>query len=165
MANNTARLALPYILPGQAQKELFHNEALQRLDLLVQAVVYDEPSDIPPKAPMVGQTYLVGKEPSGEWAEYPEHLASFTEAGWIYAAPFNGMSVVLPDGRTARFHNGAWSFGVVEASVMRINGRDVLGGTPRAVEPASGGTIIDAEARRVLEQVLAVLKDNGLTSR
>jgi hypothetical protein len=28
MADTTPRFALPFILPGQAQKELFHNEAL-----------------------------------------------------------------------------------------------------------------------------------------
>ena len=37
--DSTARLALPFLAPGQAQKELYHNEALSRLDLLVQTVV------------------------------------------------------------------------------------------------------------------------------
>lgn len=35
----TARLKLPFLVPGQAQKELFHNEALQIIDMLVQPVV------------------------------------------------------------------------------------------------------------------------------
>mgnify|MGYP006199852597 CR=1 FL=1 len=34
MSDATARFALPFILPGQAQKELFHNEALTRLEAL-----------------------------------------------------------------------------------------------------------------------------------
>ena len=37
MSDATARLALPFIAPGQAQKELFHNEALTRIDALLQA--------------------------------------------------------------------------------------------------------------------------------
>ncbi len=35
----TPRLSLPFIVPGQAQKELFHNEALQLLDVLVAGAV------------------------------------------------------------------------------------------------------------------------------
>ena len=32
MPETSPRFALPYILPGQAQKEIFHNEALAMLD-------------------------------------------------------------------------------------------------------------------------------------
>ena len=35
----TPRLSLPTLIPGQAQKELFHNEALQVLDFLVAGAV------------------------------------------------------------------------------------------------------------------------------
>lgn len=35
----TPRLALPLLQPGQAQKEMYHNEALARLDLAVQPAV------------------------------------------------------------------------------------------------------------------------------
>lgn len=41
MPDTTANLGLPFILPAQAQKHVTHNEALQRLDVLVQAVVWD----------------------------------------------------------------------------------------------------------------------------
>ncbi len=50
----THRLALPHILPGQAQKELFHNEALQALDLVVAAAVEEPPRAAPPAAPAPG---------------------------------------------------------------------------------------------------------------
>ena len=33
--DQTSRLALPYLLPNQAQKHVTHNEALRRLDALV----------------------------------------------------------------------------------------------------------------------------------
>lgn len=36
MSDATARFAFPLIAPGQAQKELFHNEALARVDALLQ---------------------------------------------------------------------------------------------------------------------------------
>ena len=35
--SNTPRLRVPFLSPGQAQKEFFHNEALQTFDILVAA--------------------------------------------------------------------------------------------------------------------------------
>lgn len=162
MANSTTRLKLPLILPGQAQKELFHNEALQRLDILVQAAAAGGPLNSPPDRPDVGATYLVGDEPEGEWRNHSHHISSYTEAGWIYLAPLAGMRIALPDGTIAHFRDGAWSFGELEASTLRLNGRQVLGGALRSIQSPSEGAVIDAEARRTLEQVLALLKEHGL---
>ena len=39
MSDRTARLGLPFILPGQAQKELFHNEALTLVDAALHPAV------------------------------------------------------------------------------------------------------------------------------
>ena len=39
MSEETVNLALPYILSAQAQKHVTHNEALRRLDGMVQLVV------------------------------------------------------------------------------------------------------------------------------
>lgn len=45
MPDKTPNLALPFILPAQAQKHVTHNEALQRLDALVQLVVVGNSRD------------------------------------------------------------------------------------------------------------------------
>jgi hypothetical protein len=39
--SQTARLGLPYIVSGQAQKEVTHNEGLNKLDAFVTPVVAD----------------------------------------------------------------------------------------------------------------------------
>ncbi|UWU13073.1 DUF2793 domain-containing protein [Rhizobium sullae] len=36
MSDESTNLALPYILPSQSEKDVTHNEALQRLDAVVQ---------------------------------------------------------------------------------------------------------------------------------
>lgn len=36
LSETTPRLALPYLMPAQAQKHVTHNEALRMLDALVQ---------------------------------------------------------------------------------------------------------------------------------
>ena len=51
----TERLSMPLLSAGQAQKELFHNEALQLLDMAVAAAVETPPQDDPPAGPAEGR--------------------------------------------------------------------------------------------------------------
>jgi hypothetical protein len=60
MSDATARLSLPFIMPGQAQKELYHNEALARIDMALHAAVEGQPLATPPADPAVGQGWIVG---------------------------------------------------------------------------------------------------------
>jgi hypothetical protein len=49
------RWALPLLAAGQAEKELIHNEALVRLDLMVQPSVITVGISTPPEAPSDGE--------------------------------------------------------------------------------------------------------------
>jgi hypothetical protein len=49
--SGSARLNMPFLIPGQAQKEFFHNEALQTLDLVAAAAVEEGPRSDPPPRP------------------------------------------------------------------------------------------------------------------
>ena len=60
MPNTTGRLLLPYILQSQSQKEVTHNDALNILDVLIQAVVQDVGLNTPPGSPTIGQCWVVG---------------------------------------------------------------------------------------------------------
>ncbi|KKM25255.1 hypothetical protein LCGC14_1596850, partial [marine sediment metagenome] len=51
MSDVSANLTLPFLQPSQAQKHVTHNEALQRLDLLVQLSVLDRDLTAPPGSP------------------------------------------------------------------------------------------------------------------
>jgi len=57
--SDTPRLRLPFLSPGQAQKELIHNEALQMLDALVCPVVNMTDGIAPPEKPAPGSCYVV----------------------------------------------------------------------------------------------------------
>ena len=48
MSEATSRLNLPLMAAGQSQKEVTHNEALLRIDLLVQTTVMSGPQSTPP---------------------------------------------------------------------------------------------------------------------
>ena len=60
MPDISPRLALPYLQPSQAQKHVTHNEALRRLDLLVQLVVVQFGAEVPPASPAPGAVWALG---------------------------------------------------------------------------------------------------------
>jgi hypothetical protein len=92
MPNTTGRLLLPYILQSQSQKEVTHNDALNILDVLIQAVVQDVGLNTPPGSPTVGQCWVVGSSPTGAWAGKASQIAQALDGGgWFFVAPFKRL--------------------------------------------------------------------------
>ena len=65
MSELSPRLALPLIQPAQSQKHVTHNEALDRLDVVVQLVVQEFGANIPPVDPGDGMVWALGPTPIG----------------------------------------------------------------------------------------------------
>jgi hypothetical protein len=163
MMSVTPRLALPFLSPGQAQKEFFHNEALQTLDTLVAGSVEEGPRTTPPTAPSLGAGYIVGSSPTGAWAGKSQSVAAFTSGGWRFLAAVEGMSLyVKASGSWATYRLGVWEIGTLRGSSVVLGGQQVVGGRAAAIASATGGTTIDVQARVVLDQVLAALRQHGL---
>lgn len=161
--SGTPRLALPFLSPGQAQKELFHNEALQILDAVVAAAVEQAPLSSPPPAPAPGACYIVAAGATGEWAGRDLCLAEFTSGGWRYVRPIEGMTVyVRSAGVWAVFISGAWEIGALRGSSVVIDGQRVIGSREGAISGASGGTTIDTQARATIDQILMAMRAHGL---
>ncbi len=161
--SGTPRLDLPFLSAGQAQKEFTHNEALQTLDLMVAAAVEEAPRADPPGSPAAGDCYIVGTSPTGDWSGMSQSVAGYTNGGWRFVAPVEGMSVyVKADGVVATFRQAAWETGVVRGSSMVIAGQQVVGARLPAIAEASGGSTVDTEARTVIEAILGALREHGL---
>ena len=164
MSETSARFALPYLVPGQAQKEVFHNEALAAVDALLHAAVEGTPDGDPPPAPEPGQSWVVGSAASGAWSGHEDQLATWTSGGWRFAAPVPGMLAWnKPAGTWLRWTGAEWSDGTLPASAVMIGGQQVVGPRLPEVPSPSGGTVIDVEARSALAAVIATLKSHGLT--
>ena len=97
MPDTTANLALPLLLPAQAQKHVTHNEALQILDALVQGAVQDRNRTAPPASPAEGQCHLVAAGATGLWAGQAGRLAVFAGGGWVFLDPRPGWRLRLLD--------------------------------------------------------------------
>jgi hypothetical protein len=163
MSDTSARLGLPLLQPGQAQKELTHNEALALLDLAVQASVVAVGVNAPPAAPVAGQAWVVGTAPTGDWALHADSVAGWTENGWRFVAPREGMGVwSLADARGARFTGGLWRLGVLAGSRVTIDGVAVIGAQRPGIIAPAGGAAVDAEARTAIAAILGALRDHGL---
>lgn len=108
MSDQTANLEMPYILPSQAQKHVTHNEALQRLDAVVQLTISDEVV-APPSAPAEGETYLIAESASGAFAGKAGMLAFRQDGAWIYLTPRLGWRAFFLDtGKLRIFSGGHW---------------------------------------------------------
>ena len=163
MSDATARLALPFIASGQAQKELFHNEALLRVDALLQASVEAVGIDDPPSAPIPGQCWIVGAAPGGAWEGQAQTLAAWSDAGWRFVTPHPGMTAwSAVDGVFARFDGAAWRLGDVPARRLVVGGVQVVGEQQSAIAAPAGGTVQDTEARAAISAMLAALRGHGL---
>lgn len=159
----TARHALPLIAPGQAQKELTHNEALTALDMLAHPAVVAVGTATPPGAPAPGQCWVVGASPTGAWAGQADALACWTEGGWRFLPPREGLAVWTGAATGfAQYTGGAWRDGVVAGNTLRVGGIQVVAAQQAAIATPAGGTTVDAQARTAIAAILAGLRAHGL---
>ncbi|MBO9447484.1 DUF2793 domain-containing protein [Ruegeria sp. R14_0] len=87
MSQNSPRLNLPLLQPSQAQKHVTHNEALRRLDLIVQLTVVSTSATTPPPAPAQGDVYAVADSPTGDWSGHAGKLAAWLDNSWHFLLP------------------------------------------------------------------------------
>ncbi len=160
----TTRLGLPMLSAGQIQKEVFHNEALALLDLLVGGSLEAGPIAAPPASPVQGALYLVAASgTSGAFVGQEAKLAGWTAGGWRFIAPAEGMRMTLrPSGHDFHYRGGQWDSGSVRAAELVIGGTKVVGSAAAAIAAPTGGSTVDAEARACMAQILAALRGHGL---
>ncbi len=140
--NASARFALPFLFSGQAQKEVFVNEANARVDMLLHTAIEGEAS-APPTAAQDGECWLVGAVATGAWTGHDGELAGRQSGNWLFALPRNGMTVLdQATGQIRRYADG-WQAAI-------------------AVAPPTGGTVIDVQARTAITDLIAALVAGGI---
>jgi len=103
-------LALPFLMPAQAQKHVTHNEALALLDVMVQLAVESFGATLPPAVPMEGEVHALGAGATGPWAGQDGKIAAFTGNAWAFLAPRPGWRVWgKAEGALRVWNGGAWT--------------------------------------------------------
>lgn len=130
------------MLPGQAQKEFFVNEAFGLLDGLLPLSIEGFQSSAP-TAPGVSQSWIVDVAASGDWAGHEASIALWTQGGWAYLEPVEGMLAFDRSASQLVVYSGSWV---------------------RTLAPSNpqGGVTIDAEARAAIVELIAALRDFGV---
>ncbi|QTC89994.1 DUF2793 domain-containing protein [Brevundimonas goettingensis] len=95
----SARLGLSYLAPGQLQKHVTLNEALTRLDALVQMRAASRSTAAQPTSPDDGALYILPASPTGAvWASRAAgDLMRFEAGGWTLVAVPDGALVWIAD--------------------------------------------------------------------
>lgn len=142
MSDETVNLALPYILPSQAQKHVTHNEALRRLDGLVQLVLHSEIS-APPASPPEGRCFAIGAAPTGAWSGRAGRIALFEDGAWTYLAPQAGWIAWFVDaGRQKIWTSSAWADLLSESSIPKL-GVNASADTTNRLVVSSAATLLN----------------------
>ncbi|NRD88319.1 hypothetical protein C8024_00865 [Sphingopyxis sp. BSNA05] len=139
----TARFEIPLLAAGQAHKELFHNEALTRIDFLIHPTVQGIESDPSNIEPLPGQSWLVAPGATNDWQGHDDHIAGWTGNGWAFIAPLAMMRVYIEPTASFAVYRGSWQ-------------------PVEAIANPAAGSVVDNEARQAIDSILAALVAQGI---
>lgn len=108
----SARLGLPYLVAGQMQKHVTVNEALTRLDLLVQMRIASRTTTVQPASPAEGDLYILPEGATGaDWSGRASgDLVRADIGGWTAEiAPKGAIALIADEGRVVVRHEGGWT--------------------------------------------------------
>lgn len=109
---DTPNLVLPYLAANQSQKHVTVNEALRRLDALVQVTVQSAALATPPVSPTEGQRWILPASPTGAWAGHAGQIAAWQDGAWAFYAPLDGWTAIDISTDTLLLYNagtGIWT--------------------------------------------------------
>ncbi|WP_343079341.1 DUF2793 domain-containing protein [Ostreiculturibacter nitratireducens] len=122
--DETAQLNLPLLQPAQAQKHVTVNEAMMRLDALVQLVLVSRVLATPPAVISDGVAYGVPNGAVNDWAGHDGEVAIGSNGGWAFVTPKAGWSAWITDeGQRALHDGGNWRSGMVTLSPFGAGAR------------------------------------------
>lgn len=141
MATETLRLGMPLLQSAQAQKHVTVNEALMRLDGLVNLVLQSVVAVAPPAVVTDGQCWGVPASATGVWAGQGGKIAVGSNGGWVFVPPARGMRAYVADRGVAAIHDGAaWVLGALTLGTF---GAGMVAGLTEAEVTVGTGTSVN----------------------
>lgn len=140
---DTSNLVLPLVASNQAQKHVTVNEALTRLDALVQLSVINRTLTAPPGSPADGDRHIIASGATGAWAGRDLNVAAWQNGAWTFLVPRNGWTLwVEADSALYTWTGSAWAptFNLGDISDAVFSLADNADATKKAVFELSGIT-------------------------
>jgi len=140
--SRTPRLDLPLLFAGQAQKEVFLNEGLARLDALLHCAI-EAQTATPPTTPQEGQCWLVASSATGVWSGHAGEVATFQQGQWLFQTPRDGLRLFNRATGQELLHSGTWK-------------------APAKPALPTGGAVTDTQARAAIAALIDSLVTAGI---
>ncbi len=105
--SNSLNLELPYLEGSQAQKHVTVNDALRRIDSVVQLTVEDRNRNAPPSSPQEGDRHIAGGNPTGAWAGHGREVAAYQDGAWVFFEPKKGWLAFNTSEGALLYYNGS----------------------------------------------------------
>jgi len=121
-STQSARLNLPYLAAGQIQKHVTVNEALTRLDGLIQTAVVSRTVAVQPSDAADGDLYILPPSANGsDWSDGSDgDLVRAEFGGWTRVAVPDGMvAVVLDEGQLVVRDGATWSAPILSGGAVQ----------------------------------------------
>ncbi|MDR7102801.1 DUF2793 domain-containing protein [Croceicoccus sp. BE223] len=140
----TPRFELPLLFAAQAQKEFFVNEAHALVDALLHPVVKGL-IESPPPSPIDGESWIIGANSTGAFADRTDQIATLQSGQWCFAKAVEGMTVYDSALAKRRYYRAGWHVAVDVAA-------------------PSGGSVQDTQARTSINLIIAALQKAGIVT-
>jgi hypothetical protein len=131
MSDSSSNLTLPYLAPSQAQKHVTVNDALRRLDAVVQLCVVSATTSAQPASPVDGAVYILpaGKTGATWGAMANEALAYWRDGAWEQITPREGWVAFVRDTDQMRVYDGAaWTITAATWGANQFRGTQTVTG-------------------------------------
>lgn len=102
----THHLGITLVETSQAQKEVTVNEALSKMDAVLNTGAKDKDLATPPGSPANGDVYIVAASATGAWSGQSGKLAYY-DSGWKFITPREGMTLWVNDEDKIYSYNGS----------------------------------------------------------
>jgi len=155
MTEHTAKLQLPFLAAGQAQKHVTVNETLTRLDALVQLCVVSATTGAEPGSPNDGEVYILPSGKTGDaWGAMTNGaLAYYRDGAWEEIAPREGWIAFVRDADAAMvFAGSVWA---PLSSALHVSATDRVLGRASAGAGAAEEITCTAAGRALLDDANA----------
>ncbi|MFB9224425.1 DUF2793 domain-containing protein [Paracoccus cavernae] len=140
--NATSNHALPLLMPAQAQKHVTVNEALQRLDGMVDLVLQSTERSTPPATVADGLCWAVPQGAVNAWEGRAGQIAIGANGGWVFVPPRMGSRAFVADRGVQAVHTGQiW---VTGALTMGTHGSGLIARQDSVEVTLAAGTTMDS---------------------
>ncbi|PTQ68557.1 DUF2793 domain-containing protein [Celeribacter persicus] len=160
---DTPRFALPLLEASQAQKHVTVNEALARLDGLMQLTLISVTETTPPLTPQEGDAYGVPSAPVNDWSGQGGKIALYVNGGWVFVPVTLGMRAYVTDQNGwAGFDGSGWVLGLITLSahgagmvqkVIELDHTITAGATSVVSSAIPGQSVVYGVTGRVLSGI------------